>query len=193
VAVRVKTVWFREAEAPRGPAEVAGVLASIIWRVADRAVDGLSKAGYDILTTERGLQVLAEMIAFLLHMTDRMVYGRIPEAERARLVQAAGRRLAGIMAENIRTLGGADGFDHRAGLIGLVNRRGAEYSAFECDPARPGFPVLRCLAAAVRERMLEHDAHWVDDEIMERQAPEALGALAKAVDGFYPPAPKPAR
>jgi hypothetical protein len=193
VAVRVKTVWFKQAEAPRGAANVASVLASTIWRVSDRAVDGLSKAGYEIVTPERGLRIVAEMIAFLLHMADRMVYGRVPEAERAALVQGTGARLAEIMEENIHAIAGADGFDHRADLIAFVNRRGAEYSAFECDPARPSFQVLRFLASAVRELMLEHDAHWVGDEIMEIQAPEALATLAKAVDGFYPPARGPAR
>jgi hypothetical protein len=39
----------------------------------------------------------------------------------------------------------------------------------------------------VRELMLESDQHWVADQIMEIQAPEALGMLKKTVDGLLAP------
>jgi hypothetical protein len=39
--------------------------------------------------------------------------------------------------------------------------------------------------------MAEADQHWVADQLMEIQAPEALGTLKKTIDGFYPPARHP--
>jgi hypothetical protein len=48
-ALRVKTVWFKK-HGERPAEEVATVLASNIWRLADKAVDNLSKADYDIIT-----------------------------------------------------------------------------------------------------------------------------------------------
>jgi len=186
MALRIKTVWFRKAAGGRPPAEVATVLAATVWRIADDAVSGLSRADCDILTAERGVQVVGEMIAFLLHMADRMVHGRIPEPERAALVQATGMRLAELVDENVHAMVGDDGFDYRANFIDFLNRRGADYATFELDPARPGFPVLRYLGLAIRERMTESDQHWVADQVMEVAAPDALGTLRKAVDGFYP-------
>jgi hypothetical protein len=188
MALRVKTVWFRKETGARPPAEVATVLAATVWRLADNAVSGLSRADYDILTAERGVQVVGEMIAFLLHMADRMVHGRIPEPERAALVQATGTRLAALVEENVHAMVGDDGFDYRANFVDFLNRRGADYAAFEFDPARPSFPVMRYLGLAIRERMTEADRHWVADQVMEFAAPEALGTLKKTVDGFYPPA-----
>jgi len=188
MALRVKTVWFRKEAGARPPAEVATVLASTLWRLADNAVSGLSKADYDILTAERGVQVIGEMIAFLVHMADRMVHGRIPEPERAALLQATGMRVAELMAENVRAMVGEDGFDYRANFVDFLNRRGADYATFEFDPARPSFPVMRYLGLAIRERMTEADRHWVADQVMEFAAPEALGTLKKTVDGFYPSA-----
>ena len=188
MALRVKTVWFKKDGEQRPAREVATVLASTIWRLAERTVDGLSKADYDILTPERGVRIIAEMAAFLLHMSDRMAYGRVPEATRGGLVQETAARLADIVVENIRVLVVDDGFDYRANFIDLLNRRGADYAGFEFDPAKPSFQVLRYLGLAIREVMVDADRHWVADELMEIQAPEALGTLKKTIDGFYPPA-----
>jgi hypothetical protein len=186
MALRVKTVWFKRADAQRPAREVASVLASTIWRLADNSVTALSKADYDIITPDRGLRIIGEMAAFLLHMSDRMVYGRIPDAERAALIQATGKRLAELVDENVRAIVGSDGFDYRGNFIAMLNRQGAEYATFECDPARPSFQVLRFLALAIRDLMTDADQRWVMDQIMEFQAPEALGTLKKTLDGFYP-------
>jgi hypothetical protein len=190
VALRVKTVWFKNAGG-RSSAEIASVLASTIWRLADNLVTNLSKWDCDIVTPERGMRILGEVAAFLLHMSDRMAYGRIPEAERAQLIQAAGRRLAGIVQDNIREMFGNDGFDYQSNFIDLLNRRAADYATFECAPDKPSYPLLRYLGLAVRELMLDSDRPWVADQIMDIQAPEALGTLKKTVDGLL--APPPAR
>lgn len=188
MALRVKTVWFKQAASGRPAEEVASVLAATIWRLADNAVTGLSKADYDIITPERGLRILAEMAAFLLHVTDRSVHGRIAEGARGRLVQATGARLADVMVENVLAIVGDDGFDYRANFVDMLNRRAAEYAEMAFDPARPSFEVLRYLALAVRELATEADQRWVADQVMEILAPEALGTLKKTLDGFYPPA-----
>lgn len=192
MAVRLKTVWFKNAGG-RSSADIASVLASTVWRLADEVVTGLSKFDCDIVTPERGVRILGEVAAFLLHMSDRMVYGRVPEEQRAQLVQAAGRRLAELVAENIRAMGADDGFDHRANFIEFLNRRAADYASFDCPPDKPSFPLLRYLGLAVRELMLESDQPWVADRIMDIDAPEALGMLKKTVDGLLSPAQAGAR
>ena len=187
MALRLKTVWFKNAGG-RSSAELASVLASTIWRLADEVVTNLSKFDCDIVTPERGVRILGEVAAFLLHMSDRMVYGRVPDAQRAPLVQAAGRRLAELMEENIRKMGADDGFDYRANFIDFINRRAADYATFDCPAEKPSFPLLRYLGLAVRELMLESDQPWVADRIMDIDAPEALGMLKKTVDGLLQPA-----
>jgi hypothetical protein len=189
MALRVKTVWFKNAGG-RSAAEIGSVLASTIWRLADNAVSSLSKADCDIVTPERGIRIVGELAAFLLHMSDRMVYGRVPEAERAQLIQGTGRRLAELVRDNIREMVGDDGFDYKANFIDMLNRRAADYATFECAPEKPSFALLRYLGLAVRELMLESDQPWVADQIMDLQAPEALGTLKRTIDGFYPTARK---
>ena len=186
MAIRLKTVFFKNAGG-RSTAETASVLASTIWRIADEVVTNLSKWDCDIVTPERGMKILGEMAAFLLHMADRMAYGRMPEAERARFIQVAGQRLGEIVQDNIRAMVGADGFDYKANFIDLLNRRAADYATFESTPEKPGYPIMRYLGLAVREHMLDSDQHWVADQIMDIQAPEALGMLKKTVDGLLAP------
>lgn len=187
MALRLKTVWFKNAGG-RSSAEVASVLASTIWRLADEVVTNLSKFDCDIVTPARGIRILGEVAAFLLHMSDRMVYGRVSEEQRAQLVQAAGRRLAELTEENIRKMGADDDFDYRANFVDFLNRRSGDYASFDCPPDKPSFPLLRYLGLAVRELMLESDQPWVADQIMDIQAPEALGMLKKTVDGLLAPA-----
>jgi hypothetical protein len=190
-AVRVRTVWFRKG-AERSPAELASVIASTLWRLAEKLVDNLSRAEYDIVTPARGFRIIAEVLALGLHLCDRWAYGRLDDARRAALVQAIGAHLADTMEHNVRALVGADGRDYRTELIDMLNRRAADYAGFDIPASGASFPVLRYLAAQVREAMGEHDQHWVMDQMMDVEMPEVLGTLKKTFDGLIaPPASAP--
>ena len=185
-AVRVKTVWFRKG-ATRGPAELASVIASTLWRLAEKLVDNLSRAEYDIVTPARGFRIIAEVAAIGLHLCDRWACGRIEDERRAALVQAIGVHLADTMERNVRALTGADGRDYRAEFIDMLNRRAADYASFDIPASGASFPALRYLGAQIREAMDEHDQHWVMDQVMDVEMPEVLGALKKTFDGLLAP------
>ncbi len=186
---RVKTVWFKKDGVQRGPEEVATALATTIWRMADRAVDDLSKADYDIVTPQRGFKIIAEMTAFAVHYVDRLVYGRLSEEERARLVSAVGRRLAEIMEDNILSFTGGrkdPEYDYKQGYIDMLNARMAEYAHYDFPEDKASFPALRYLSLQIREVMEKSDQPWIQDQIMDIEMPEILGTVKKQVDGFYP-------
>ena len=173
--VRAKTVWFRK-QAPRSTAELASVLASTLWRLADKLVDNLARSDYDIVTPARGYKIIAEVLALGLHLCDRWAYGRLDDAQRAALVQAIGAYLADTMESNVRGT--------RANFVDMLNRRGSDYAGFEIPSSGAGFPVLRYLGAQIREAMEEHDQHWVMDQVMDVEMPEVLGTLKKTFDGL---------
>lgn len=182
--LRVKTVWFKKVGEIPSPEKTGSVLASTVWRLSDAVVINLSKADYDIITPQRGFRIIGEMIAFLSHISDRMLHGRIEETQRAALMQALGVRLAEVMAENIVAVTGDDGFDYKANFLQFLNRRAGEYAQFEFDPAKPNFSVLRFLGHCLLEIMEERDQPWVIDQIMELEAPQAIETLQKTVDGL---------
>lgn len=186
---RVKTVWFKKDGVQRGAEEVATALATTIWRMADRAVDDLSKADYDIVTPQRGFKIIAEMTAFAVHYVDRLVYGRLSEEDRARLVSALGRRLAEIMEDNILSFTGAQKdpeYDYKQGYIDMLNDRMTEYAHYEFSEDKASFQALRFLSLQIRDVMEKSDQSWIQDQIMDIEMPQVMGTVKKQVDGFYP-------
>ena len=186
---RVKTVWFKK-EGERPVEEVATALATTIWRMADRAIDNLSKADYDIITPQRGFKIIGELTAFAVHYVDRLVFERMDDAKRGDLVSALGVRLAEIMEDNILdfTEGARDpDYDYQQGYIDMLNARMVEYAHYDFPDDRPSFQALRFLSLQIREDMEARDQSWIQDQIMDIEMPEILGTVKKQTDGFYPP------
>lgn len=186
---RVKTVWFKKDGVQRGAEEVATALATTIWRMADRAVDDLSKADFDIVTPQRGFKIIAEMTAFAVHYVDRLVYGRVSEEDRARLISALGRRLAEIMEDNILSFTGGQkdpDYDYKQGYIDMLNDRMTEYAHYEFSQDKASFQALRFLSLQIRDVMEKSDQSWIQDQIMDIEMPQMMGTVKKQVDGFYP-------
>jgi hypothetical protein len=187
MAIRVKTTWFKK-DAARASDETASVLALNMWKQASKAVDDISKAEYDIIHLGRGFGIIAEMCAFMLHIADRLLYGRVDEERRATLIAATGARLADYVDQNIRDLAPDEVHprDYAAEFLDFLNRRGADYATFDFPPEEPSFAVKRYLANMIRERMESQDQVWIIDQIIEFQAPEAIETVKKLVNGFFP-------
>ncbi|MBI5331101.1 MAG: hypothetical protein HZB71_10870 [Betaproteobacteria bacterium] len=187
--VRIRTTWFKK-EGERPAEETASVLASTLWRLADKAVDNLSRADYDIVTPQRGFRILGELTCFLAHYVDRLLYGRVSDAARAEMVTATALQLAGIMEENILDFTGGQKdpeYDYKQGYIDLINTRSTDYSEFEFPPDKASYQALRFLSLQIRDVMEDSDKSWIQDQLMDIEIPEMMGATKKAMDGFFPP------
>ena len=185
---RVKTVWFKK-DGERSVDDIATALATTIWRMADRAIDNLSKADFDIITPERGFKIIGELTAFAVHYVDRLLFPRMDDAARGEVISALGVRLAEIMEDNILefTEGARDpDYDYEQGYIDMLNTRMTEYAHYDFPDDRPSFPALRYLSLQIREGMEATDQTWIQDQIMDIEMPEILGTVKKQVDGFYP-------
>ncbi|MHB0984181.1 MAG: hypothetical protein ACYC05_01125 [Sulfuricella sp.] len=184
--IRIKTTWFKKDEEPKDPKEIASVLALIMWRLADKFTANLSTADYDIITPQRGFILMAEYLAFEVQYADRLAYNRIDDATRTAFIQALGKRLAEMMEENILEIAPQDGedYDHQAGFIDLLNRRLADYAAFDMVDEKPGFATLNYLGNNIREVMDKRDQPWIIDQIMEIEAPETVASIQKTMRGL---------
>ena len=185
--IRIKTTWFRK-EAGRAEDETASVLALNFWKQANKAVDDISKADFDIVHLGRGFGIMAEMCAFMLHIADRMLYDRVPDDRRTPLIEAAGVRMAEIMEENVRDLlnDDADSRDYQQEFLDFLNRRTEDYVTFDFPPEEPNYAIKRYLANMMRERMEGQDKTWILDQVIEFQAPEAIETVHKLMNGFFP-------
>lgn len=185
--IRIKTTWFRK-DAGRAEDETASVLALTFWKMASKAVDDISKADYDIVNPGRGFGIIAEMGAFILHITDRMLSDRVDEERRTALIGAAGVKLGEFMATNIHDLlnDDTDKRDYQGEFLDFLNRRTEDYETFDFPPDEPNYAIKRYLANVMRERMEAHDQTWIIDQVIEFQAPEAIENVAKLINGFFP-------
>lgn len=185
---RVKTVWFKK-EGEHAEDDVATAIATTIWRMADRAIDNLSRADFDIITPQRGFKIIAELAAFAVHYVDRLIFPRLNESARSNLVSSLGVRLAEIMEDNVLefTNGLRDPeYDYKRGFIDMLNARMAEYAHYEFSADKASFQALRYLSLQIREDMEKSDQTWIQDQVMDIEMPEILGTVKKQVDGFYP-------
>ena len=192
MALRVKTTWFNK-EGERPPEEVATVMASMLWRLADKSIDNLSKANYDIITPERGFKIIAELTCFLVHFIDRLAFDRISDVQRQELISATGIRLAEIMEKNIVDFNEGEldpDYDYQDGYISLLNQRMqdyAEFAEFVLPTGKASFQAARFLSLMVREGMEKSDQSWIQDQLMDIEVPEMMNMARKNMDGFYPP------
>ncbi len=188
--IRVKTVWFKK-DGERTADEIASAVATTTWRVADKAVDNLGRENYDIITAERGFKLIAEFLAFLVHYCDRMAYATLPSERRMAVLQAVSHRLAEVMEQNVHSMvGTGDGRDYKKEFIEFLNRRFAEYAAFEFpEDDKASFPALRFLGLQIRDEMGDNDKTWVMDQIMDIEMPEMMGTVRKSFKGLLSDAP----
>jgi hypothetical protein len=190
--LRVKTTWFKK-EGERPPEEVATVMASMLWRLADKAIDNLSKADYDIITPQRGFKIIAELTCFLVHYMDRLAFDRIDDAQRQELISATGIRLAEVMEQNILDFNDGErdpNYDYQEGYIELLNKRMqdyAEFAEFSLPNGKPHFQPARFLSLMIREDMEKSDQSWIQDQLMDIEVPAMMEMAKKNMDGFYPP------
>ena len=188
--IRVKTVWFKK-DGERTSDEIASAVATTTWRVADKAVDNLGRENYDIITPERGFKLIAEFLAFLVHYCDRMAYATLPSERRMAVLQAVSHRLGEVMEQNVHSMVGKDdGRDYKKEFIDFLNRRFAEYAAFEFpEDDKASFPALRYLGLQIRDEMGDKDKTWVMDQIMDIEMPEMMGTVRKSFKGLLSDAP----
>ena len=188
--IRVKTVWFKK-DGERTADEIASAVATTTWRVADKSVDNLGRANYDIITVERGFKLIAEFLAFLVHYCDRMAYATLPSERRMAVLQAVSHRLGEVMEQNVHSMVGKDdGRDYKKEFIDFLNRRFEEYAAFEFpEDDKASFPALRFLGLQIRDEMGDNDKTWVMDQIMDIEMPEMMGTVRKSFKGLLSDAP----
>lgn len=186
MAVRIRSRWFRK-NRPHTPAELAGVMALNLWRLACDVLKHMRKAGFSIDPGPAYFSFLAEWLVFLAYGADRLVFSQLDPADRHVFVSTLVRRLAEILADNQRDLMGLEGLvadEIRARFIETFNTRGEDYGEQDFQDGVPDYGFLRVLAYGVVAVVPETDRHWVHDQVMEIEAPQAIEAMGRGIQGL---------
>ncbi|MGA7801332.1 MAG: hypothetical protein WCC36_11025 [Gammaproteobacteria bacterium] len=183
--MRVKSRWNAK-DKERTPEDVAGALGFIAWRIAGNSVLNLENEDYQTDTQAQRLDVIAELLAFLVHLVDRLAYGKIEEADRQRYIGTLGLRLADTMQDNRIDAQGPG--EYRAPFIDLLNERMDTYAELPFADGEPGFGMRRYLGDRVAAAMGPKHNKWITQQIMDIEVPEALETLRKALRNLLPQA-----
>lgn len=200
--MRIKSHWFRAGEA-RTPADRAGAMAFITFRVGHQMLKRMRAAGFDIEAGRPYFAFVGEVLAFLGAVTDRLAYERSSAEERHEFTVSLVRHLARHVGENERELLGPEPDGERSyeqRFIDLVNEVGLHYAEFGADPSAPAddgfhpdFGFVRYLGSRLEPIVPDKDRRWVIDQVMAIEVPEALAIVRRAMKDVHDPTPRPVR
>lgn len=185
-AIALVKTRFRK-KGPRTLAERASVIGANAWKISLEIFKHLEKDGFRFGDDRLVTDVLAEFIAFLVQLTDRRLHGRVSEADRATLITETVRHLAATMENNQHDLFGPG--EYRKPFIDRLNRRFAEYAAYDYRDGEPGYDCLRYFSANVAEAMTAADNKWVVEQMIDIEAPEMIRLVGRLVEQTTEAAP----
>jgi len=164
--------------------ENAGALAFIEWRIAGQTLLNLENEGFQTDTQMQRLDVLQELSAFLIHVTDRLVHGDLDEEQRQKFIVELALKMADTYHDN-RVDAEGRGQDFRPGFIDILNQRLANYAECSFDNGEPGYQFKRYLGECVTHTMGDRDRKWISDQVMEIEVPEMLKTLKKGLKDLF--------
>jgi hypothetical protein len=180
---RIKSTWHhsgRNETRDKTFDDIASALAFILWRVALEGAKDLHREQYDYRSDQQRAAVIAEFLAFLVQVSDRLVYERLDDEDRATLINFLGLRLADHMQDNLVDLFGPG--DYRPSFIATLNERLEDYSGFNFRAEEPGYDFLRYFGDRVLRVMgTDQTNKWVIDQIMDQAGPDAVKHVRKAL------------
>ena len=182
--MRIRSKWSAK-NRDRTPEEIAGVVGFIAWRICTQAVLELENNDFQTDTQVQRLAIIWEFAAFLIHVTDRMMFDRMDEEERAIFISAMAKAMAQTMQDNMEDFLG-NGM-YKPDLINTLNLRMNEYSKFGySEESGPSFPMLRYFGECVTAVMGERQKKWVTTQIIDIEAPDAIKTLKRGIANLLP-------
>ena len=182
--MRIRSKWNVK-NRDRTPEEIAGVVAFIAWRICTQAVLDLENNNLQTDTQVQRLAIICEFAAFLIHVTDRMMFERMDEEERAVFISAMAKAMAQTMQDNMEDFLGHG--HYKPELINTLNLRMNEYSKFSySEESGPSFPMLRYFGECITAVMGERQKKWVTTHIIDIEAPDAIKTLKRGISNLLP-------
>ena len=187
MGIRVKSRWNKPGKKHTWE-EIGGAIAFTIWRLAGQGVLNLENEGFQTDSQAQRMEVMAEFMAFLLHVADRLAYQKNSDEDRKNLIIAIAQRLADTYQDNMTDVSGNG--DYRGLFIAKINQRVSDYADFAFEDDAPGYAMRRYFGQQVTETMGPKDKKWISDQVMDIEVPEATKGLKKALKDLVEPSKK---
>jgi len=159
--------------------DLSSVISFNIWKLTKEVYANMEKEGFHFGEDEQVIGIFSEIIAFMIQVADRMVYGKLSEEERRDFIIGIAQDMATMMDTNMKELLGDA--DYRQTFIDMLNQRFADYSEAGFDDKGPSFEFTRILGLAISEFMSSTDNRWVIEHVMDVEVPLSLKKLMRMI------------
>lgn len=190
MAVRLKSRWHRSkrsernkrgSSAPKTLLDLSSVIGMNIWKLARECFIRMEKEGFRFREDTQAIGFIEEFLVFQLHITDRMLYGKVSDGERAAFVNAVAGHLANSLIDNQADLLG-ENENYLEQFKQHFNRRFEDYAEFKFSQEGPSYSALRYLAHNVAEILSITDDKWVVEQVIDIEAPEIVQRIMPVID-----------
>ena len=180
--VRVKKRWNQQ-DAPRSIAQMANAIAASIWKLAAGVVLNLENENFETATQGQRVDLVEELVCYLVHFADRWIYASADAEQRAEFVSCLAADLARLIEDSRVDVQGEG--EYRGDFVARLNDRAGDYAGYRFSDDEGCSFAMRCrLGDYVRAAMGARDNRWIPDYIVGREAPEIETALRRSLQGL---------
>jgi len=162
---------------------MANAIGSTIWKLSANVVLNMENENFETATQGQRVDIMEEMVCYLVHFCDRWVYSKASQDQRAEFISCLVKDLARMLEDSRIDVQGEG--EYRADFVSKINQRSTDYAGYGFSEAEGGSFAMRCrLGDHVKESMGERDSRWIPDYIVGREAPEIEAALKRSLAGL---------
>jgi hypothetical protein len=173
VRIRIKTKWSKY-EREVSVEDAVSVLAFNAWKIGMQVLLEIENENFQVDTQQQRITIMEEIMAFMIHSLDRMVYETIDDEGRTTLISLYAKKLADHIQDNARDFSGPD--DYRTPFINKLNQRMQDYA--ECpwkdESNEAGFSMGRVFGNHIANTLGARDQKWVLDYIQQVLMPDFM-------------------
>lgn len=171
--IRLNTKWSKQ-EREVSLEDTVGVLAFNAWKIGMRALLEIENENFQTDTQMQRVQVIEEIMAFLIQVLDRIAYDVMSTEDRGNLINKFALKIADHVQDNARDFGGPG--DYRNPFINKLNERMAAYAetGWSRVGQEPSFSMGLLFGNNIANALGPRDKKWVVDYIQQVLMPDIL-------------------
>ena len=171
--IRIKTKWSKY-ERDVSVEDIVSVLAFNAWKIGMQVLLEIENEDFQVDTQQQRIAIMEEIMAFMVHTLDRMVYETIDDEGRTTLISLYAKKLADHIQDNARDFSGAG--DYRTPFINKLNERMQDYAecAWKDESNDPGFSMGRVFGNHTANALGTRDQKWALDYIQQVLMPDFM-------------------
>jgi len=178
--IRIKTKWSKE-EREVSVEDAVSVLAFNSWKIGMQTLLEIENEDFQIDTQVQRIEVMEEIMAFMIQALDRIVHETLNDEDRGVLISMYAKKLADHVQDNARDFSGPG--DYRTPFIEKLNQRFEDYSNTKWNDERdePAFSMGIEFGINISNVLGPKDRKWALDYIQQVLMPEFYNLFKKTI------------